>query len=134
MIFEGMPGCDQGSTSLAWMMPPLPQLVSIAAALWRSIKTTSLPAFFRYHAAATPTTPAPRITVVMPAPSFFVIVTPGPRPRMRTLASRTRGSRANLAPDARIKSGHDDSSFLDIRLLASALSLGGRCFVAVAVL
>ena len=26
-----MPGCDQGSTSLAWMTPPLPQLVSSAA-------------------------------------------------------------------------------------------------------
>ncbi len=26
-----MPGCDQGSTSLAWITPPLPQLVSSPA-------------------------------------------------------------------------------------------------------
>src|SRR3954469_568238 len=68
MIFEGIPGCDQGSTSLAWMMPPLPQLVSIAASLWRSIKTTSWPDFLRYHAVAVPTTPAPRTTVVIYTP------------------------------------------------------------------
>src|ERR1700755_1620232 len=74
MIFIGMPGCDQGSTSLAWMMPPLPQLVSIAASVWRSIRTTSWPDFFRYHAVAVPTTPAPRTTVVMPASPPFLAV------------------------------------------------------------
>src|SRR3954470_7951825 len=72
MIFIGMPGCDQGSTSLAWMMPPLPQLVSMAASVWRSIRTTSWPDFLRYHAVAVPTTPAPRTTVVMPvSPSVY---------------------------------------------------------------
>ena len=41
MIFIGMPGWDQGSTSLAWMTPPFPQLVSMAASGWRSTSTTS---------------------------------------------------------------------------------------------
>jgi len=41
MIFIGMPGWDQGSTSLAWMTPPFPQLVSMAASAWRSMCTTS---------------------------------------------------------------------------------------------
>src|SRR5580765_492852 len=68
MIFVGMPGCDQGSTSLAWMMPPLPQLVSIAASAWRSTSTTSWPDLLRYQAVAVPTAPAPRTTVVIACP------------------------------------------------------------------
>src|SRR5690349_5512067 len=60
-----MPGCDQGSTSLAWMTPPLPKLVSIAAALCRSTTSTSWPALARKYAVAVPTIPAPRTMVFM---------------------------------------------------------------------
>src|SRR6266481_2948032 len=63
-----MPGWDQGSTSLAWITPPFPQLVSMAASGWRSTSTTSWPDFLRYQAVAVPTAPAPRTTVVMARP------------------------------------------------------------------
>src|SRR4051794_13500782 len=47
------------------MTPPLPQLVSMPAAAWRSRTVTSWPAFIRYHAVAVPTAPAPSTIVAI---------------------------------------------------------------------
>src|SRR5579871_1902710 len=104
MIFVGMPGWDQGSTSLAWMMPPFPQLVSMAASAWRSISTTSWPDFRRYQAVAVPTTPAPRTTV-------FIVCLPLSTPLVASrpaLRRRARGpSRVFGLPDRLALAGRD---------------------------
>ena len=59
-----MPGCDQGSTSLAWITPPLPQLVSSAGRGLALHDLDAMTGLDRYQAVAVPTAPAPRTTVV----------------------------------------------------------------------
>src|SRR5688500_14658780 len=60
MTLSGAAGFAHGSAWLTEIWPPLAKLVSMAASAWRSNTDTSCPACDKYHAAAVPTTPAPR--------------------------------------------------------------------------
>ena len=77
--WRGASGLAHGSAYDAEIWPPLANEVSSAAPSWRSTTVTSWPSCARYHAAVTPTTPAPRTTIRI-ARGARASARPSPRP------------------------------------------------------
>ena len=86
------------------MTPPLPQLVSSAAASWRSTTVTSCPALLRYQAVATPTAPAPSTTTGM---SLHARSRPLAGSRLASVASLARPASCGRAADAAPRASPD---------------------------
>ncbi len=96
-ILAGASGFAHGSAYDAEICPPLANDVSSAAPSWRSTTVTSWPSCARYHAAVTPTTPAPRTSTRIRRPSSARRAPPPGCSCRRGCGRRTRCRRARPA-------------------------------------